>query len=127
MKSDTMARGPFRADRAAGAAGGIASMQGADHDVAAEPFAGSGADAHHGQAARHFAAVYDQLRAMAVAALLRERRGHTLQATALVHEVFLRLGTQERARWKDGGHLLAVAAAVMRRVLVDHARSRIAF
>jgi RNA polymerase sigma factor (sigma-70 family) len=54
----------------------------------------------------------------------RERGATTLQPTALVHEMYLRLATQRRARWKNRDHFFAVAAQVMRRVLVDHARRR---
>jgi len=69
--------------------------------------------------------VYPDLRRLAAAALRRERPGHTLQATALVHEAYLRLAGQ-RVRVQDRGHLLALAARFMRRVLVDHARARAA-
>jgi RNA polymerase sigma factor (TIGR02999 family) len=74
-----------------------------------------------------FVDVYERLHAMATAALGLERRGHTLQPTAIVHEVYLRLGAQERAVWNGSEHFLAVASVVVRRVLVDHARSRTAF
>ena len=54
----------------------------------------------------------------------RERQGHTLQATALVNEVFLRLAHGATPEWKDRGHFVGIAARLMRQVLVDHARSR---
>ena len=54
----------------------------------------------------------------------RERRGHTLQTTALVNEAFLRLTDARRLRWQDRAHFLGISARLMRRVLVDHARSR---
>ena len=66
--------------------------------------------------------VYDELRRLAERRLLRERSGHTLQPTAVVHEVYLRLVDQKRVAWKNRGHFFAVAAQTMRRVLVDHAR-----
>ena len=66
--------------------------------------------------------VYDELRRMAHRQLGRERAGHTLSTTALVHEAYLRLVDQTRARWVDRAHFFAVAAGVMRRVLVDYAR-----
>lgn len=69
-------------------------------------------------------AVYGDLRRRAAAFLRREREGHTLQPTALVHEAFLRLVDQSRASWKNRAQFLAVAARMMRRVLVDHARAR---
>jgi len=71
-------------------------------------------------------AVYAELRRQARRALDREPSGHTLQPTALVHEAYLRLAGQRRARWESRTQFYAVAAEVMRRVLVDHARSRLA-
>jgi RNA polymerase sigma factor (TIGR02999 family) len=68
--------------------------------------------------------VYDELRRQARRALRREGVGHTLQATALVHEAWLRLESQHEARWESRTQFLAVAAQMMRRVLVDHARTR---
>lgn len=68
--------------------------------------------------------VYEELRGLAAAYLAGERPDHTLQATALVHEAYLRLVDQTRADWKDRAHFRAVAATVMRRILIDHARSR---
>jgi RNA polymerase sigma factor (TIGR02999 family) len=70
--------------------------------------------------------VYDELRRQARRALRREGEGHTLQATALVHEAWLRLDAQHDARWESRAQFLAVAAQTMRRVLVDHARARLA-
>jgi RNA polymerase sigma factor (TIGR02999 family) len=68
--------------------------------------------------------VYAELRRQAQRALRREGEGHTLQATALVHEAWLRLDGQHDARWESRTQFLAVAAQMMRRVLVDHARTR---
>lgn len=70
--------------------------------------------------------VYDELRAIANRALRGERPNHTLQTTALVHEAYLKLVDQRQARWQDRAHFLAVAAQLMRRILVDHARARAA-
>jgi len=67
--------------------------------------------------------VYDELRQLAQHYLRRERPGHTLQATALVHEAYLRLVDQKEVRWQNRAHFLGIAAAAMRRILVDHARS----
>jgi RNA polymerase sigma-70 factor, ECF subfamily len=67
--------------------------------------------------------VYHELRRVAARHLSRERRDHTLRATALVHETYLRLVEQKRARWRSRAHFFAVAAGLMRRILVDHARS----
>lgn len=68
--------------------------------------------------------VYDQLRRLARGYLRRERAGHTLDATGLVHEAYERLVDQSRVRWQGRSHFFAVGAQAMRRVLVDHARSR---
>jgi RNA polymerase sigma factor (TIGR02999 family) len=68
--------------------------------------------------------VYDELRAIAARQMRREPAGSTLQATAVVHEAYLRLVDQTRVEWKNRGHFYAVAAQAMRRVLVDHARAR---
>lgn len=71
-----------------------------------------------------FRAAYDDLRSRAQSYLARERDDHTLQATALVHEAYLRLIDQTGASWNDRNHFFAVASRVMRRILVDHARAR---
>lgn len=70
--------------------------------------------------------VYVELRKIAGAQLRGERGGHTLQPTALVHEAYLRLLAQQRVDWRDRAHFFGLAAAMMRRVLVDHARARAA-
>jgi len=66
--------------------------------------------------------VYCELRALARSHLRRERSEHTLQATALVHEVFVRLATGSRIDWQDRSHFFGVAARAMRQILVTHAR-----
>ena len=66
--------------------------------------------------------VYEELRAIAARQLVRERVGHTLQPTALVHEAYLRLVDQRQVDWQSRAHFFGVAAQIMRRVLVDHAR-----
>jgi len=68
--------------------------------------------------------IYDELRALAAQHLRKERAGHTLQATALVNEAFLRLSGRERVHVEARVQFFAVAAQAMRRVLVDHARRR---
>lgn len=68
--------------------------------------------------------VYDELRALAAGQLRRERDGHTLSPTALVHEAFFRLADQRAVDWKGRSHFFGIAAQAMRRVLVDHARRR---
>jgi RNA polymerase sigma factor (TIGR02999 family) len=68
--------------------------------------------------------VYDELRAIAGARLRAERPGHTLSATALVHEAYLKLVDQERVDWKNRAHFFAIAATAMRRILLDYAIAR---
>lgn len=76
------------------------------------------------RAARLLPIVYDQLRAEAQHVLRGERAGHTLQATALVHEAFLRLVGPRDVPWQSRAHFYAAAAEAMRRVVVDHARRK---
>jgi RNA polymerase sigma factor (TIGR02999 family) len=69
--------------------------------------------------------VYDELRKLAAQRLEREKPGQTLQATALVHEAYLRLtGVQEIQRWDSRGHFFAAAAEAMRRILLNRARDK---
>ena len=70
--------------------------------------------------------VYDELRRQAARELRGERAGHTLQPTALVHEVYLRLAQPRRVPWESRAEFFAAAAQAMRRILVDHARKRAA-
>jgi RNA polymerase sigma-70 factor, ECF subfamily len=72
------------------------------------------------------AIVYGRLHEMASRALAFERRDHTLQPTALVHETFLRLLGKGKIDWQDRLHFFSIAARTMRRILVDHARNRLA-
>jgi RNA polymerase sigma factor (TIGR02999 family) len=67
--------------------------------------------------------IYDELRSLAANYLRRERPNHTLQPTALVHEAYLRLVDQSRVNWQNRAHFFGVAAQMMRRILVDHARA----
>ena len=67
--------------------------------------------------------VYNELRRLAHRYMERERPGHTLQTTALVNEAYIRLVDYKRMQWQDRAHFFAVSAQVMRRILVDHARS----
>ena len=69
-------------------------------------------------------AVYAELRRMATGYLRRERRDHSLPPTALVHEAYVKMIDQRRVQWQNRAHFFAVAAHVMRRLLVDHARAR---
>jgi RNA polymerase sigma-70 factor, ECF subfamily len=73
---------------------------------------------------RLVAEIYDELERLAAHFLVAERRNHTLQPTALVHEAYLRVAAQARVEWQGRSHFAAVAANMMRRVLVDHARKR---
>lgn len=80
-------------------------------------------DGDRGALDRLMPRVYDELRRVAGRYLRHERPDHTLQPTALVHEAYLRLIGAERPQWRDRIHFYAVAAQVMRRILVDHARA----
>lgn len=71
-----------------------------------------------------FTVVYQELRSIAAKFLQRERDGHTLQPTALVHEAWMRLAARPDSSWNDAAHFKAVTVRAMRRVLVDHARRR---
>jgi RNA polymerase sigma factor (TIGR02999 family) len=68
--------------------------------------------------------VYDELRRLAEAYMRQESKSHTLQPTALVHEAYLRLIDQQQVQWQNRAHFVGVAAQMMRRILVDHARRR---
>ena len=68
--------------------------------------------------------VYGELRRLAHHYMQGERAGHTLQTTALVNEAYLKLADLDRMQWRDRAHFFAMAATLMRRVLVDHARDR---
>ncbi len=67
--------------------------------------------------------VYDELKRIAQRYLRNERHGHTLQSTALVHEAYVRLTNQQLPQWQNRAHFFAVAAQLMRQILVDHARA----
>jgi RNA polymerase sigma factor (TIGR02999 family) len=68
--------------------------------------------------------VYAEIRKLARSYLRRERADHTLQATALVHEAYMRLVDQRAVRWQNRAHFFGIAAQIMRRILVDHARAQ---
>ena len=70
--------------------------------------------------------VYDELRRLADSYLRRERPGHTLQATALIHEAYLRLAGQKNVQWENRSHFFGVAAHLMRLILTDYARAHLA-
>jgi len=69
-------------------------------------------------------AVYDELRRQAARYLRREQPGHTLQTTALIHEAYVRLVDQHNVQWQNRAHFFGIAAQMMRRILVDHARTK---
>ena len=68
--------------------------------------------------------VYDELRRQAHRYLARERAGHTLQTTALVHEAYLKLAGQKNIEWQSRAHFFAIAATLMRRILIDYAKTK---
>jgi RNA polymerase sigma factor (TIGR02999 family) len=82
------------------------------------------ADGHSSAVDRLLPLVYDEMRRLAAGYLRREGPDHTLQATALVHEVYVRLVQQTEANWKGEAHFYAVAAQAMRRILIDHAERK---
>ena len=84
-------------------------------------------DARQGAPGAHdqlFSIVYTELRRIAANYMRRERADHTLQATALVHEAYMQLVDQTRVNWQSRAHFFGVAAQLMRRILVDHARNQ---
>lgn len=97
---------------------------GLQHEVTRILHDWSGGDA--GAAERLMPHVYDELRRLARIHLARERGGHTLQPTALVNEAYLRLVDQTRVNWQNRAHFYGIAARMMRRVLIDHARAHAA-
>ena len=68
--------------------------------------------------------VYEELRKQAARYLRRERPGHTLQTTALIHEAYMKLVDQKNVHWQNRAHFFGIAAQLMRRILVDHARTK---
>lgn len=81
-------------------------------------------EGNSGAESRLASLVYDQLHHIAARYMQRERRDHTLQATVLVHEAYLDLVNQADRTWQNRSHFFAVAAQLIRRILIDHARSR---
>jgi RNA polymerase sigma-70 factor, ECF subfamily len=80
------------------------------------------ADGNDAAAEKLFPIVYEELKRLARNYMRRERSGHTLQTTALVHEAYLRLVEQESVQWQGKSHFFGIAAQMMRRILTDHAR-----
>jgi RNA polymerase sigma factor (TIGR02999 family) len=78
----------------------------------------------HNKAEVIYPLVYDHLREVAHGQLLQERRGHTLETTALVHEAYIKLVDQDQATFHNRSHFLAIAAIAMRRILISYARKR---
>ena len=99
-------------------------MREADETRFAFPPAGGSATKHEAHVAAAVSTSYDELHRLAAACFQREPSDHTLQPTAVVHEVFLRLLRQRSIGWNDRTSFFAAAARTMRRVLVDHARLR---
>jgi RNA polymerase sigma factor (TIGR02999 family) len=84
----------------------------------------SGNEPAHAEVDQFVALTYQELRRLAAHFFSDEHGGQTLQPTALVHEVYLKLASQKEANWQNKGQFFAIAAQSMRRILVDHARSR---
>jgi RNA polymerase sigma factor (TIGR02999 family) len=94
------------------------------HSPATEILSGIGQSDPSVVAAQLLPLVYAELRQLAANYLRRERKGHSLSPTALVHEAFLKLVDQSRVDWQGRTHFLAVGADAMRRILIDHARAK---
>jgi len=110
------------AGRRAGKIGALeADLSASPHEVTELLQAWS--DGDEGARDRLIPLIYQELRRCAAAHLRRERRDHTLQPTALVHEAYLRL-VDQRAVWRSRAHFFGIASEMMRRILVDHARTR---
>ncbi len=101
-------------------------MQSPDDHADATGLMIAAADGNQAAADRLLPLVFDQLRRAAQRQLADERPGHTLSATALVHEAYLKLAGPREVSWAGRGHFYAAAAEAMRRILVDHARARAA-
>ena len=96
-----------------------------EHGAATALLIASGAG-DQGARDRMLPLIYDELRRLAADYLRRERSGHTLQPTALVHEAYVRLIDQQRVDWSNRAQFIGLAAVMMRRILVNHARDRLA-
>jgi RNA polymerase sigma-70 factor (ECF subfamily) len=83
------------------------------------------AQGQEGAASRLIPLVYNELRKLAGGYMRREREDHTLQATALVHEAYLKLVEQRSVNWQGRAHFFGIAAQLMRRILIDHARAHL--
>ncbi len=81
-------------------------------------------DGERGAFDQLLAAVYDELRQVAQRQMRKEREGHTLNTTGLVHEAYLKLVDQTQVDWRDRAHFFGIASRAMRQILVDHARRR---
>ncbi len=88
------------------------------------PGVAASVDAAVADAAAWMSLIYDELHRLAADYLNRERRGHTLQPTELIHEAYLKLAERTPGVWRDAAHFRAVAAGAMRQILIDHARRR---
>jgi len=82
-------------------------------------------DGDHQAAEKLIPLVYDELKRLARSYMRRERRDHTLQTTALVHEAYLKLIRQQATNWQGRSHFFGIAAQLMRRILIDHARAHL--
>src|SRR6476619_3704241 len=97
-------------------------MEDSPHEITRQLIAWSGGDVTAQDEVMR--AVYQELHRMAARYLRHESPGNTLQPTALVHEAYLRLIDQTKVNWKNRAHFFGVAAQMMRRILVDHARTK---
>src|SRR5205085_7893239 len=79
-------------------------------------------DGNHAALDELYPLVYDELHRLARRYMSRERKGHTLQTTALINEAYVRLVDQRNVHWSNRSHFFAISAQIMRRILIDHAR-----
>lgn len=100
----------------------MSRLDAVSHDVTELLRAWTGGDSGAGE--ELLQRIYAELKKIAASQLRRERAGHTLQSTDLVHEAYVRLLRQQGIDWRDRAHFFGLAATMMRRVLVDHARAR---
>ncbi|MGP1347868.1 MAG: sigma-70 family RNA polymerase sigma factor [Phycisphaerales bacterium] len=124
---------PARADAGANGSAGSMSNDGAGVGVGGGGVDSAGdltmllrasASGDPADAERLMLAIYDDMKRLAASQLRGERSDHTLDPTALVHEAYLRLVNQRTAEWNDRVHFFSIAARIIRRVLIDHARER---
>jgi RNA polymerase sigma factor (TIGR02999 family) len=128
IERDASALAPDRHDDASSGPAPAASAAAAGLPAAIEPHVAEWPDLPQGAegSKQLFVLLYGELRRLAQRQMLREDMGHTLSATALAHEAYFKLAEQTRTHWRNRAHFLAIASTMMRRILVNHAKARLA-